>query len=172
KVVLFTDIEQHTEMMRQLGDADGRVVLSAHEELVRGVLARHGGIEIKTFGDGFLASFDSPQRALSCAVELQHTTRAHETPGWGGVRIRIGINAGEPILENDDLYGTTVIVASRIVGLARGGQTLVSNVLKELVAGKGFTFSDQGNAMLRGFDEEIRLWELHADEAPRNARDA
>ncbi|MCB9485748.1 MAG: adenylate/guanylate cyclase domain-containing protein [Thermoflexaceae bacterium] len=158
RTLLFTDLEGHTAMMSRLGDAKGREVLREHERITREALAAHGGQEIKTMGDGFMASFGSAQRALDCAVALQRAVAG----GIGGeaLRIRAGINAGEPIAEDDDLFGSSVIAAARIAGKASGGQVLVSDVVRQLVAGKGFLFSDAGLQELKGLDEPVRLWEL------------
>jgi adenylate cyclase len=160
RTVLFTDIENHTTLMQRLGDAEGREMLRVHERATREALQRFSGTEVKTMGDGFLASFRSIQRALDCAVELQRRLSSEEHGLPAGFRIRVGINAGEPIEEDGDLFGSSVITAARIVGLAKGGEILVSNVVRELVAGKGHLFSDRGVHVLRGFDEPMRLWEL------------
>lgn len=164
RTLLFTDIEGHTAMMQRLGDAAGRVLLRHHEQVTRDALRRFAGAEVKTLGDGFLASFGSAQRALECAVALQ---RAFQQPGPGGetVRIRVGVNAGEPIAEDDDLFGASVIAAARIAAQAKGGEILASLVVRELVAGKGFSFADRGQAELRGFDEPVRIYELMWREA-------
>ncbi len=155
--LLFTDIEGHTSMMQRLGDARGREVLREHERITREALAANRGTEVKTMGDGFLASFASAQQALDCAVAMQQAFAAAEGER---VRVRMGVNAGEPIAEDDDLFGTSVIAASRIAARAQGGEILVSNVVRELVAGKGFAFSDRGETQLRGLDEPVHLYEL------------
>ena len=151
-------------MMSRLGDDRGRDILREHERLTRGALAAHGGSEVKTMGDGFLASFGSPQKALDCATELQRTF----AEGIGGqpLRVRIGVNAGEPIAEDDDLFGASVIAAARIASRAEGGQVLVSNVVRELVTGKGFLFADTGEHVLRGFEDPVRIWELRWSKPP------
>jgi class 3 adenylate cyclase len=159
RTLLFTDIENHTEMMSRLGDERGREVLRHHEALTRAALRRFDGDEIKSLGDGFLASFGSTQRALECAIALQQAFEQDLVPGEA-IRIRVGINAGEPIVEDDDLFGATVIATSRIALHARGGEVLVSMVVRELAAGKGFAFADRGNAELRGFEEPMRVYEL------------
>ena len=160
RAVLFTDIENHTTMMQRLGDTEGRKVLRAHERATRAALQRFSGTEVKTMGDGFLASFRSIQRALDCATALQREISSEELGLPQDFQIRVGINAGEPIEEDGDLFGSSVITAARIVGIANGGEILVSNVVRELVAGKGHLFSDRGVHVLRGFDEPMRLWEL------------
>jgi class 3 adenylate cyclase len=160
RTVLFTDIEAHTAMMQRLGDTAGRDVLRTYERLTRDLLQRHGGTEVKALGDGFMASFRSSQRALDCAVGLQRAVAVGVTGLPADLLIRVGVNAGEPIEEDGDLFGSAVIAAARIVPLAVGGEILVSNVVRELVAGKGHLFADRGQHDLRGFEEPVRLWEL------------
>jgi class 3 adenylate cyclase len=113
-------------------------------------------------GDGFMASFGSAQRALECAIDLQRAMG--ELPPLvdlpDGLRVRAGINAGEPIAEAGDLFGSSVIAAARIASRARGGQVLVSDVVRQLVLGKGFRFEDAGEHALKGLDGLVRLWEL------------
>ncbi len=161
RTILFTDLEGHTAMMSRLGDARGRELLREHERLTRAALAAHDGTEVKTMGDGFLASFGSAQQALECAIALQRTIA--QSPVLGrepGLKVRCGVNAGEPIAEDDDLFGATVNAAARIAGQARGGEVLVADVVRQLVAGKEFLFADRGEALLRGFEDPVRLWEL------------
>jgi class 3 adenylate cyclase len=159
--ILFTDIESHSSTLSPLGDERGREVLREHERRVRGALGHHNGLELKTMGDGFMASFTSAQDALECAIALQ---RAFLAPVNGvPLRIRIGINAGEPISEEEDLFGASVIVAARVAAEARGGQVLAANVVRELAAGSQFRFIDAGERQLRGFDEPLHVWELKLD---------
>jgi class 3 adenylate cyclase len=163
RTILFTDLQDHSAMMSRLGDAKGREVLREHERVTRECLAAHGGHEVKSMGDGFMASFGSAQKALECAVALQQAMSALRTPHFApgeGLRVRAGINAGEPIAEDDDLFGASVIAAARIAAKAQGGQVLVSDVVRQLVAGKGFLFSDTGEHDLKGLEEPVRLWEL------------
>jgi class 3 adenylate cyclase/pimeloyl-ACP methyl ester carboxylesterase len=167
RLLLFTDLEGHTEMMSRLGDARGRDVLREHERITREALAAHGGHEVKAMGDGFLCSFGSVQRAVECAMALQRAMSAMESPGFGfegGLRLRIGLNAGEPVAEEDDLFGTAVIAAARIANRAEGGQILVADVVRQLVAGKGFLFHDTGEHTLKGLEEPVRLWQLRWEE--------
>jgi class 3 adenylate cyclase len=165
RTILFTDLEEHTEMMQRLGDAKGREVLREHERITREALRTHGGSEIKTVGDSFMASFSSAQKALECAIALQRAFNAEEVRGEG-LRVRIGVNAGEPIAEEDDLFGSAVILAARAKDGASGGEVVVTDVVRQLVGGKGFLFSDRGDVALRGFEDPVRLWELRwrADE--------
>lgn len=161
--IVFTDLERNTDILQRLGDAAWRDLLREHERITRDQLKRHGGDEIKTIGDSFMASFGSATRALECAVALQrafHEWNDTERGGQAPLRVRVGVNAGEPIAEGGDLFGTSVTVASRIASTAAGGEVLVSNVVRELVAGKGFLFSDRGDAVLRGFEDPVRMYEL------------
>jgi class 3 adenylate cyclase len=163
RTLLFTDLEGHTAMMSQLGDERGRTVLREHERITREALAKHEGREVKTMGDGFMASFMSAQKALECAVTLQRTCAMLGDRGGDttGLRLRVGINAGEPIEEDDDFFGHAVIAAARIAAQAEGSEVLVSDVVRQLVAGKGFLFSDRGHVALKGLEEPIRVWELN-----------
>ncbi len=160
--ILFTDVEGSTALTERLGDDAARDLLRAHERVVREQLHRHGGQEVKMTGDGFMAYFPSTSRALECAIALQ---RAFEDERRGaddeaGIRVRVGLNAGEPIAEGDDLFGTAVNLAARVAAEARGGQILASDVVRQLAAGKGFLFVDRGEAALRGYEEPVRLYEV------------
>jgi class 3 adenylate cyclase len=119
RTVLFTDLVGHTEMMSRLGDERGRAVLREHERITREVLKAHGGTEIKTMGDGFMASFGSVAKAVECAIALQRAFAGREGEP---LNVRVGLNAGEPIEEDGDLFGATVILASRIAAKAEGGR--------------------------------------------------
>lgn len=160
RTILFTDLENHTAMIQRLGDADSREVLREHERITRAALRIHGGREVKSMGDGFLAWFPSATQALECAVDLQRAFDDHNRGSAERLSVRIGINAGEPIEDNNDLFGTAVVAASRIASQASGGQVLVSNVVRELVAGKGYLFSDRGEVVLRGLEEPVRIFEV------------
>ena len=188
--VLFTDIVGHTEMMSRLGDARGREVLREHERITREVLAQHGGAEVKTMGDGFMASFGSVTAAVECAVALQKNLSPNPSPkgegsserrdgdddsGLGGaeaplvqeaVAIRVGLNAGEPIADEDDLFGSSVILAARTKEKATGGEILVTEVVRHLVTGKGFLFADRGHVDMKGFEEPVRVYEVRWREEP------
>ncbi|HEY5625316.1 MAG TPA: adenylate/guanylate cyclase domain-containing protein [Dehalococcoidia bacterium] len=155
RTVLFTDLVGHTEMMSRLGDERGREVLREHERLTRVVLAAHGGTEVKTMGDGFMASFGSVTKAVECAVGLQKAFAGREGEP---LSIRAGLNAGEPIEEEGDLFGATVILASRIAAKAEGGEILVADTVRGLCSGKGFLFADRGEFVAKGFEEPVRVY--------------
>jgi class 3 adenylate cyclase len=158
--ILFTDVEGSTALTQRLGDAKAREILRAHERIVREALKAHGGSEVKALGDGFMASFSSATGALECAIAMQRAFAAHNESADEPIRVRIGLNAGEPIAEEADLFGTAVNLAARIAAKAEGGEILVANVVRELAAGKGFLFADRGEMALRGFEDPVRLYEV------------
>jgi class 3 adenylate cyclase len=162
--ILFTDVEGSTALTQRLGDAKTRDLLRQHERIVREALKAHGGSELKTTGDGFMASFSSATRALESAIAMQRAFAARNESAEEPILVRVGLNAGEPIAEDEDLFGTAVIAAARIAAQARGGEILASDVVRQLVAGKQFLFSDRGEVDLKGFDEPVRLYEVRWQE--------
>jgi len=158
--ILFTDVEGSTALTERLGDAKAREVLRNHERIVREALRAHGGAEVKAMGDGFMASFSSATRALECAIATQRAFAHHNETAGETISVRIGLNAGEPIAEDEDLFGTAVILAARIAAHAEGGEILASDVVRQLVAGKRFLFADRGEVALRGFEGPVRLYEV------------
>ncbi len=165
RTILFTDVEGSTALTDRLGDAKARDLLREHERITRDALKSHGGSEVKTLGDGFMASFGSATKALECAVALQRSFAQHNDSADETIKVRVGLNAGEPIAEDDpggrgDLFGTAVNMAARIASKAEGGEILAANVVRELVAGKEFLFADRGETELRGFEEPVRLFEV------------
>lgn len=164
--ILFTDMEGSTNLTQRIGDAGAQEVLRSHNTIVRDALKAHGGAEVKHTGDGIMAQFWATSNVLSCAVAIQRAFAEYnksnpDTP----IRVRIGLNAGEPIAEEHpdgrgDLFGTSVDLASRICGHAEPGQIVVSNVVRELAAGKEFLFADLGETELRGFEDPVRLFEV------------
>ena len=163
--ILFTDMESSTTLRQRLGDAKAQELVRIHNTIVRDALKGHGGSEIKHTGDGIMASFPGASGALECAVAIQRGVAAHveqhpQTP----LRVYIGLNAGEPISEDSDLFGTSVDLARRICDHAEPGEILASNVVRELAAGKGFLFSDRGEVALRGFEGPVRLYEVRWEE--------
>ena len=160
QTVLFTDIVGHTEMMHRLGDLKGRDVLREHERITRATLALHGGAEVKTMGDGFMAAFGSVSDAVDCAVALQRAFAAHTGSMSEPLHVRVGLNAGEPIEEDGDLFGATVIIAARISARAEAGEILVPDSVRGLLSGKRFNFIERDEFTPKGFNEAIRLYEV------------
>jgi len=155
RAVLFTDIEGSTALTQRLGDTRAMEMLRLHDSTVRDALNKTGGKEIKHTGDGIMASFGSVARAVECAIEVQQALARSDT-----VRLRIGISAGEPVEESNDLFGAAVRLAARACSKAVAGQIIVSGVVRDLCIGKGFGFTDRGRARLKGFDEPVRLFEV------------
>jgi class 3 adenylate cyclase len=151
--VMFTDIVDSTRTAAELGDHRWREVLEGHQASVRGSLGRFGGHEIKTTGDGFLATFDGPARAIRCARSIL------DASGELGIRVRAGVHTGECEVMGDDIGGLAVHIAARVSSLAEPSEVLVSRTVKDLVAGSGIEFSDRGTHTLKGVPDS---WQLHA----------
>ena len=159
--ILFTDMESSTSLRRQLGDAKAQELVRAHNAIVREALSAHDGDEIKHTGDGIMASFATASSGLSCAIAIQRGVAAHvEAHPEVPLSVYIGVNAGEPIAEEDDLFGTSVDLARRICDHAQPGQILASNVVRELADGKGFLFGDIGEVAPKGFESPVRLYDV------------
>jgi adenylate cyclase len=158
--ILFTDMEGSANLTQRLGDAKTQAVLRIHNGIIRDALKAHDGSETKHTGDGIMASFPTASKALDCAKAIQAAFAAHNESPETPIRVRIGLNAGEPVAEDHDLFGTAVQLAARVCAHAEPGQILASNVVRELAAGKGFLFSDQGDVVLRGFEDPVRLYEV------------
>ncbi len=159
--ILFTDIEGSTALTQRLGDAKAQELLRMHNTIVRDALRAYGGGEIKHTGDGIMASFPSASRALECAIAIERAvSERHAESVEAALGVRIGLNAGEPMAEEKDLFGTAVQLARRICDRAAQGEILASDVVRQLAAGKGFLFSDLGETELRGFEDPVRLYEV------------
>ena len=160
--ILFTDVERSTDLGSNSGDITTRSLMRTHDEIVRGCISEHSGREIKTLGDGFMIGFASARRAVSCAVAIQRAlSKARSTDGRPLPNVRVGLNAGEVIHDDEDMFGTAVAAASRITAQAKGGQVLASGVVKALVGRlPGIEFRDAGTHELKGFDEEWELLEV------------
>jgi class 3 adenylate cyclase len=154
--VLFTDIVESTKRASQLGDRDWRALLDAHDTMVRAQLARFRGREVKTVGDGFLATFDGPQRAIRCGVAIRDAVQTL------GVKIRAGLHTGECEVRGDDIGGIALHIASRVVAEAGPSEVLVSSTVKDLVVGSGLAFEDRGPYSLKGVPGEWRLFSVLA----------
>jgi class 3 adenylate cyclase len=161
--VLFTDIVGSTEHAAALGDAAWTHLLEAHNTRLRAELSRFGGREIDTAGDGFLATFDGPARAVRCALA------AAEEMGTLGIAIRAGVHTGEIELAGDDVRGLTVHIGARIAALASAGEVLVSRTVRDLVAGSGLTFEDRGVHRLKGVPDEWQILAASDGSAARSA---
>ncbi len=162
--ILFTDMEGSTSLTQRLGDAGAQELLRTHNAIVRDALKAHDGSEIKHTGDGIMTSFPTASKALACATAIQTAFTQRNETGEEPIKVRIGLNAGEPVAEEEDLFGTAVQLAARVCAQAEPGQVLAANVVRELAAGKPFLFSDQGDVVLRGFEDPVRLYEVRRGE--------
>ena len=150
--VMFTDMVGSTERAAELGDADWRELLAAHQAAVRRELMRYRGREVKMLGDGCLATFDGPARAIRCARAIADAARSL------GTDVRVGLHSGEVELMDDDVGGIAVHIAARVGALAGAGEVLVSSTVRDLVAGSGIGFEDRGTKQLKGISDEWRLF--------------
>jgi class 3 adenylate cyclase len=157
--VMFSDIVSSTERAAQVGDRRWREVLDRHDELVRSQLAAHGGQEINTTGDGFLALFDAPARAIRCAMAIRDRLVSL------GIEVRIGLHAGEVELRGNDVGGIAVHIGARVTALASAGDIVVSSTVRDLVAGSGIGFLDRGGHALKGVPGRWKLFAV-ADPHP------
>jgi class 3 adenylate cyclase len=150
--VLFTDIVGSTETAARLGDRRWRDLLERHDAIVRRQLEVHRGREVKTMGDGFLAVFDGPARAIRCAVAIRDQLLEI------GVAIRAGVHTGEVELIGSDVSGMAVNIGARVGALGTEGEVLVSSTVRELVVGSGIEFEARGTHRLKGAPDEWRLF--------------
>jgi class 3 adenylate cyclase len=162
RTVLFTDIVESTSLTQKLGDDAAMEFLHVHDEIVRDALARSKGREVKHTGDGIMASFVSAAAAVRCAAQIQRelARRAREQNNHP-IKVRIGGAAGEPVERNNDIFGSTVQLASRLCSHAEPEQILVSSVVAELCIGKGLTFRPLGEVSLKGFDRPVNVHAVH-----------
>ena len=161
--VLFTDVVGSTDLTTSRGDEAAQEILRAQRELVREQIGEHSGHEVKGLGDGFMVAFASARKAVACAVGIQRALDAHNRgqPLDDQVLIRIGLNTGEVIQEEADLFGETVNAAARIAAKAKGSQILVSDMVKGLLGrAKGIELVDRGRFRLKGFPERWHLFEV------------
>ena len=150
--VLFTDVVDSTKRAAELGDRRWRALLDQHDQAVRQQLARFRGREVKHTGDGFLATFDGPARAVRCASAIADALQPL------GIAVRGGLHSGEIEIRRDDIGGIAVNIAARVVEQAGPGETLVSSTVKDLVAGSGLRFDDRGLHTLRGLSDQLHIY--------------
>lgn len=159
RAVVFIDMVRSTDITRELGDAAALGLAREYRDAVRTALVEHGGREVNRTGDGFLTSFDSAFAAVQCAIAIQSSLAAEKTEPTDAFRVqaKVGVGAGEPVLDGDDLFGSTINLTSRICDYAQPGQILASRVVRELCVGKGVSFTPLGPVDLKGFDEAIEI---------------
>jgi class 3 adenylate cyclase len=157
RTILFTDIVDSTTLTQSLGDEVALALVGVHDTIVRDALSALGGREVKHTGDGIMASFISAAGAVRCAIQIQRELDKHaKAKPDRALKIRVGAAAGEPVEQHNDLFGSTVQLASRLCTHAQPEQILVSNAIAELCLGKGLQFEDLGEVPLRGFSYPVR----------------
>ncbi len=161
RAILFTDIVDSTRLTQQLGDRAAMRLLREHDSIVRGALAEFGGSETKHTGDGIMAAFDSASQAVGAAEQIQRALHERRDVEGDSLHVRIGIAAGEPVTEHDDLFGAAVQQAARLCACAEPGCIVVSSGVHDLCRGKNIRFLDRDPVVLKGFEEPIAHFEVH-----------
>ena len=158
RAILFTDLEGSTALTSELGDAKAMELLRTHNAIVRQKLKDYGGREVKHTGDGFMACFASVRQAVECAIAVLWSFDSHNKANPDrAMRLKIGLSAGEPVAEDEDLFGATVQLAARLCACAQPEQIIVASVVQELCLGKKLPFKDQGTRNLKGFDRAVSV---------------
>jgi class 3 adenylate cyclase len=161
RTVLFTDLEGSTSMTQQLGDVEAKKLLRVHDQILRREVESQNGRVIKHTGDGLMVAFPSASTAVRAAIGIQQSLRGHNLRlGDRPLRVRIGISAGEPVDDGEDLFGATVQLARRVCDAAPPERIWVANVVRELCIGKEFEFESVGPTPLKGFTEPTNLHEV------------
>ncbi len=157
RTVLFTDIVNSTTFSQSLGDEAALAILGVHDAIVRDALSSLGGRKVKHTGDGIMASFVSAAGVVRCAIQIQRELDKHaQTNPERQLKVRVGAAAGEPVEQNNDLFGSTVQLAARLCAHAQPEQILVSNAIPDLCIGKGLVFDEVGEVVLKGFGQPVR----------------
>jgi class 3 adenylate cyclase len=158
RAIMFTDMVGSTEMTAQLGDTMAVELLKAHDAIIRRCLEQHGGSEVKHLGDGIMASFDDIGASVASAIKIQEELASFNNNSETPIHVRIGIHAGKPVEESDDLFGSAVQMAARICDIARADAILVSRELKDACVGADLRFAPTGSETLKGFSEPVQLF--------------
>jgi class 3 adenylate cyclase len=157
RAIMFTDLCGSTAQTQLLGDEGHVALLREHDDIVRSALDAHGGREIKHTGDGIMSSFKSVVSAVECAISIQRSLSGRNRVAPFPFEVRIGISAGEPVADHDDLFGAAVQLAARLCSAVPPGGVLVSTAVRELCVGKRLDFDDTGPIVLKGFLEPVRV---------------
>ncbi|GAC1598013.1 MAG: hypothetical protein NVS3B21_23140 [Acidimicrobiales bacterium] len=159
--LLFTDLAGSSALLHRLGDEAGEEMRRLHFGILREAVEQNGGQEVKNLGDGLMVVFDSGAAASRSAIAMQQSIARHNRAGGPDLGVRVGLHVGEPIRDENDYFGTAVVVAKRLCDAARAGQILASGMVRGLVASKaGFTFTPVDAVALKGMDEEVAAFEL------------
>ena len=152
--ILFSDIEESTALNERIGDRAWVRLIGRHDKMIRRYVKSHQGHVVKSQGDGFMIAFAEPEQAVRCSVDVQRALRRRPN----GIRVRIGIHTGKSVRRGDDLFGRNVALAARVAAHADGGQTLVSEPVREAIAGEDISFDDGNDVELKGFAGQHRLY--------------
>lgn len=171
RTILFTDIEGSTRLTQELGDARVMALLRSHDQIVREALLRNAGSEVKHTGDGLMAAFRSVAAAIQAAIQIQQHLAAEDHAASGSLRVRIGIAAGEPVAEGDDLFGAAVQLAARLCQRATPGTILAASAVRDLALGKGFRFRRVGQVRPKGFEDSVTAYEVGWEAAAPTEQD-
>jgi class 3 adenylate cyclase/ketosteroid isomerase-like protein len=156
--IIFTDIVDSTILLARVGDHEWLDLLRRHNAVIRETTAAHGGTVVETQGDGSMLAFSSARRAVSCARSIQHELAGGFGDGAPPLRVRIGVHSGDAVQEADHFFGTTVHYAARVASQALGGEILVSDVVRQLVAAPDIDFHEGRDVQLKGLDGLHRLF--------------
>ncbi|MBP1685549.1 MAG: histidine kinase [Deltaproteobacteria bacterium] len=162
RALMFTDMANSTQITNVLGDTKAQVVFTKHHETVRQALLAYEGREVDRAGDGFLICFASVSHAVMCAVTMQRAFHSYNSSRTLpiDIHVRIGLGAGEPLADGDDLFGSAVNLTARICATAAPSQVLAARVVRDLCSGKSFTFRRYGEVHLKGFPDPVELYEV------------
>ena len=152
--ILFSDIEESTALNERIGDRAWVRLIGRHDKMIRRYVKSHHGHGVKSQGDGFMIAFAEPEQAVRCSVDVQRALRRRPN----GIKVRIGIHVGKSVRRGDDLFGRNVAMAARVAAHADGGQTLVSEPVREAIAGEDISFDDGNDVELKGFSGRHRLY--------------
>jgi class 3 adenylate cyclase len=157
RTILFTDVANSTTLTQLIGDEAALAMLGVHDTIVRDALSALGGREVKHTGDGIMASFVSAASAVRCAIQIQRELAKHaQKNSEHALKVRVGAAVGEPVAQDNDLFGSTVQLAARLCAHAQPEQILVSNAIPDLCIGKGLLFEELGEVTLKGFGSPVR----------------
>lgn len=160
RAIMFTDIVGSTEISSTQGDAAAVALLRVHDEIVRSALVEADGREVKHTGDGILASFASVSRAVDCAIAIQQGIAVARSDQATPLHVSIGVSAGEPVSDSDDLFGAAVNLAARLCSHAGPDEILTSRAIRDLTIGKQFSFADEGQIALKGFEDSVGVYRV------------
>ncbi|MEX0750254.1 MAG: nickel-binding protein [Dehalococcoidia bacterium] len=165
--IMFTDMKDSVAQNVRIGDDAALEVVRIHNQIVRARLGTHGGRQVKHTGDGIMASFTSVSRAVECTMTIQRAIDEHNVQNAEvAILLKIGLSAGEPVEDSDDLFGVSVSLSARMCAHATAGQILIASVVRDLCIGKKFAFNDLGQIPFKGFSDPVHVYEVNWQSAP------